>query len=100
MPFEDASFEFIACKAILEHIPYPEQAISEFWRLLKPGGEVWIEVPMNQPYHPIPQDYWRVTPEGMRIWMQKFEERSLGLFYLTIISLITLFSIMASSRCK
>ncbi len=79
MPFEDESFDFIACNAVLEHIPYLEKAIAEFLCLLKPNGEVWIEIPLNQPYHPSPQDYWRVTPEGMQIWMRDFEEIHIGL---------------------
>lgn len=80
LPFEDHYFEFIACKAVLEHIPYPQRAIAEMHRVLKPNGEIWIEVPFNQPYHEAPKDYWRVSPDGMRIWMDQFEERAIGLF--------------------
>ena len=80
LPFEDESFDFVACKAILEHVPYPEKAIAEMHRVLTPGGEIWMEVPFNQPFHAHPNDYWRVTPEGMRIWMADFEERACGLF--------------------
>jgi ubiquinone/menaquinone biosynthesis C-methylase UbiE len=78
MAFEDESFDFVVCPAILEHVPYPQKAIAEMHRILKPKGEIWVEVPMNQPYHPSPQDYWRVTPEGMRLWMSDFEEIKLG----------------------
>jgi ubiquinone/menaquinone biosynthesis C-methylase UbiE len=78
MAFEDESFDFVVCPAILEHVPYPQKAIAEMHRILKPNGEIWVEVPMNQPYHPSPQDYWRVTPEGMRLWMSDFEEIKLG----------------------
>ncbi len=80
LQFEDNGFDFIACKAVLEHVHDPVTAISEMHRVLKPGGEIWIEVPMNQPYHPSPNDYWRVTPEGMRVWMHDFEELACGLF--------------------
>ncbi len=80
MPFEDAKFDFVACIAVLEHVPYPEKAIAELTRVLKPGGEIWIEIPFNQPYHPSPADYWRVSPDGMRIWMRAFDEQALGLF--------------------
>lgn len=80
MVFEDGKFEFVACLAVLEHVPYPQRAIAEMFRVLKPGGEIWVEVPFNQPYHPSPQDYWRVTPEGMKIWMENFEQIDLGLY--------------------
>ena len=80
LPFEAGRFDFVACIAVLEHVPYPEKAIAELTRVLRPGGEIWIEIPFNQPYHPSPADYWRVSPDGMRIWMRGFEERALGLF--------------------
>lgn len=78
MAFEDASFDFVVCPAILEHVPYPQKAIAEMHRILKANGEIWVEIPFNQPYHPSPQDYWRVTPEGLRLWMRDFEEIKLG----------------------
>jgi ubiquinone/menaquinone biosynthesis C-methylase UbiE len=78
MAFEDERFDFVVCPAILEHVPYPQKAIAEMRRILKTGGEIWVEIPMNQPYHPSPQDYWRVTPEGLRIWLADFEEIKLG----------------------
>lgn len=74
MQFEDESFDFIYCPAILEHVPYPHKAVAEFLRVLRPGGLVWVEIPFNQPYHPNPQDYWRVSPQGMSVLMEDFEE--------------------------
>jgi SAM-dependent methyltransferase len=80
LKFEDESFDFVACLAVLEHVPYPQKAIAEMHRVLRPNGEIWIEIPFNQPYHPSPQDYWRVTPEGMQIWMKDFKQITLGMF--------------------
>jgi SAM-dependent methyltransferase len=80
LKFEDASFNFVACLAVLEHVQHPQKAISELHRVLKPAGEVWVEVPFNQPYHASPQDYWRVSPDGLRIWMADFDEIAVGLF--------------------
>jgi len=79
MPFESASFDFVVCAAVLEHVEYPVKAIAELHRVLRPKGEIWVEVPMDQPYHPSPGDFWRVTHEGMRIWMKDFNESALGL---------------------
>lgn len=78
MPFEGGSFDAIACNAVLEHVEHPEHAIAELRRVLRPGGEIWVEVPREQPYHPSPGDFWRVTHAGLRIWMRDFEEVSLG----------------------
>jgi len=44
------------------------------------NGLVWVEIPFNQYYHPSPNDYWRVTPEGIKIWMKDFKEIESGFF--------------------
>jgi SAM-dependent methyltransferase len=76
--FEDNCFDAIICNAILEHVDDPQKALRELFRVLKPGGRIWVEVPLNQPYHPSPNDYWRVTPEGLRVWMRPFREIGAG----------------------
>ena len=80
LKFNDAKFDIVACVAILEHIEDTAQAIKELHRVLKKEGLIWIEVPFNQPYHPDPHDYWRVSPDGLRLWMKEFTEISAGLF--------------------
>jgi len=80
LQFADESFDVVVCNAVLEHVEFPEQAIGELKRVLRPGGRIWVEVPFNQPYHASPSDFWRVTPSGLRIWMRDFEETALGFF--------------------
>jgi SAM-dependent methyltransferase len=80
--FADALFDACMCNAILEHVDDPQKAISELYRVLKPAGQIWVEVPLNQPYHPSPNDYWRVTPPGLRTWMAAFREISCGGFFI------------------
>lgn len=45
MPFKDNSFDTIICTEVLEHLDKPEDAISEFRRVLKKGGFGIISVP-------------------------------------------------------
>ncbi|NEO87664.1 MAG: class I SAM-dependent methyltransferase [Spirulina sp. SIO3F2] len=78
LEFEDESFDAVVCWSILEHIPHPEIAIKELYRVLKPDGEVWVQLPFLFPYHEVPKDYWRVTPDGLRVWMDAFKEISCG----------------------
>lgn len=80
LEFSDQSFDRVACVAILEHVENPFKAVAELHRILKPGGQIWVELPMNQPYHPHPQDYWRFTPEGIRRLLQGFAEVDCGYF--------------------
>lgn len=80
MHFADGTFDAIVCNAILEHVPDPLAAIAEMHRVLKRGGRIWVEVPFNQPYHPSPSDFWRVTPDGIRYWLSAFQEVDCGLF--------------------
>ena len=45
MPFNDASFNSVICTEVLEHVPYPETALSEIKRILRPGGLLIGSVP-------------------------------------------------------
>ena len=38
LPFEDESFDIVMGHAVLHHIPDLDQAFSEFFRVLRPGG--------------------------------------------------------------
>lgn len=43
--FRDASFDFILCVHVLEHVPDDRAAIGELFRVLRPGGRALIQVP-------------------------------------------------------
>lgn len=56
IPIEDSKFDAILCTEVFEHIPDPIEALNEFYRLLKPGGELIISAPFCSlthfaPYH-------------------------------------------------
>ncbi|WP_445382807.1 class I SAM-dependent methyltransferase [Robiginitalea sp. IMCC43444] len=47
LPFEDNSFDVILCNHVLEHIPDQEKALSELYRVMKPGGWGIFQVPQD-----------------------------------------------------
>ena len=45
LPWKDDSFDNITSYETLEHVPDPGKLISEFFRVLKPGGELILSTP-------------------------------------------------------
>ena len=66
LPFADASFNSILCTEVLEHVPEPQKAWREFYRVLQPGGRALISVPMWWPAHELPHDFYRYPEHGLR----------------------------------
>jgi len=44
-PIEDNSIDEVIAKHIIEHLDHPQEFINELYRILKPGGTVFIETP-------------------------------------------------------
>jgi ubiquinone/menaquinone biosynthesis C-methylase UbiE len=42
MPFDDASFDFVLCRAAFKNFSRPVQALKEMYRVLRPGGRALI----------------------------------------------------------
>lgn len=68
LPFPDGAFDLVICTSVLEHVPFPEAAVEEFWRVIRPGGKLGLEVPFVYHYHVSSAgdtaDFWRWTYEG------------------------------------
>lgn len=47
LPFEDNSYDVILCNHVLEHIPDDSKAMSELFRVLKPGGWGIFQIPQD-----------------------------------------------------
>ena len=65
MPIEDNTFDFIENVAVVEHVRDPQAVARECYRVLKPGGKVFVSCPFFQVFHPDPIDMQRYTVEGL-----------------------------------
>jgi 2-polyprenyl-3-methyl-5-hydroxy-6-metoxy-1,4-benzoquinol methylase len=59
LPFRDGTFDVVIAKDILEHVQQPWDLVAEIGRVLAPGGQAIISVPMAKP-HIVWDDYTHV----------------------------------------
>ncbi|HNE27346.1 MAG TPA: methyltransferase domain-containing protein, partial [Pseudomonadales bacterium] len=62
----------------LEHVEYPHQAVSEIYRILKPGGLLVMSSVLDYFIHETPNDYWRYTPDAFRSLLKPFQQAHVG----------------------
>lgn len=65
LPFDAGTVDFIVTQEVLEHVSDPFQAAREIYRVLKPGGKAFIQLPFTIGFHPCPFDYWRFSEQGI-----------------------------------
>lgn len=77
LPFEDSSLDAVFSNAVLEHVERPWVVADEIWRVLKPGGWVFVNVPFLNVIHDV-NDYFRFTDKGLRTLFARFDEVRAG----------------------
>jgi SAM-dependent methyltransferase len=65
LPFGDNEFDTIAAFQVLEHVPEPSKVLVEAYRVLRPGGGIYISTPFMWGLHELPHDYFRYAPAGL-----------------------------------
>lgn len=68
IPLKDGCLDGVLSTSVIEHIRYPEKFINEAFRVLKPGGRLFIHVPFVHEEHEVPYDYNRPTRYGLERW--------------------------------
>ena len=48
LPFQDNYYDLILCNHVLEHIPEDQKAMQEMYRVLKQGGTLIAQVPLEE----------------------------------------------------
>jgi SAM-dependent methyltransferase len=79
IPFAGNIFGAVICAELLEHVRHPQAVLSEVYRVLGPGGVVFITVPFLYRIHGDPYDFGRYTDH---YWLTLLQE--LGFEQITI----------------
>ncbi|MGI9184285.1 MAG: class I SAM-dependent methyltransferase [Solirubrobacteraceae bacterium] len=66
LPLADSSFDVVLSTQVLEHVSEPLSVLRELHRITRPGGRVFLTVPLVWELHEEPFDYFRYTPHGVR----------------------------------
>lgn len=75
---EDNSVDCVVTVSVLEHVRYPQKVVAEIFRILKPGGIVYVNVPFVFPFHADPDDFYRFSCNGVDILCEAFEKLDSG----------------------
>ncbi len=70
IPLKDTCLDAILSNSVLEHLRYPAKFFTEGFRVLKPGGKIYISVPFFYFEHEVPYDFNRPTRFGIKSWLE------------------------------
>jgi SAM-dependent methyltransferase len=70
-PVDDGSADTVLATETLEHVEDPDAFLGQAYRCLRPGGRLILTVPFAARWHYIPHDYWRFTPSGLRLLLER-----------------------------
>jgi SAM-dependent methyltransferase len=68
---QDEFFDLVLSTDVAEHVPDPENYFAECYRLLKPGGRLFLTTVGAYEEHDHPGDFRRWTAEGLRYDLTK-----------------------------
>lgn len=71
LPILNKHLDAVLCTQVLEHVNEPFLIISEFYRILKPGGLLYVSAPQGWGVHQAPHDYFRFTQYGLKYLLEK-----------------------------
>ena len=71
------AYDAVIALAVLQHVYDPQAMVDNVWRLLKPGGRVYLYAPFVYRYHAPDdltfQDNYRFTRDGLAYLLRAFE---------------------------
>ena len=70
-PVASDSVDVVLSTETLEHVPDPDRFLAEVNRVLRRGGMLILTVPFSARWHYVPHDYWRFTPSGLQMLLER-----------------------------
>ncbi|MFZ0946254.1 MAG: methyltransferase domain-containing protein [Syntrophobacteraceae bacterium] len=64
-------FDIIISEQVFEHVPFPHRAARNIYNMLNSGGYFLITTPFLIKYHPVPDDYFRWTENGIKLFLSE-----------------------------
>lgn len=77
LPFIDETFSAVIALNAFEHFANPFQAAAEIFRVLKPGGKLFIHTAFLQPLHEAPYHFFNASKHGILQWFNCFDTQSI-----------------------
>jgi len=74
MPYKDNTFDYVIADQVLEHVKKPWIGVEEVRRVLKSDGLAILTSALIFYVHGVPNDYWRFTPDGLKVLCEKFSK--------------------------
>ena len=71
LPILPDKADTVLATELIEHLPNPDQFIAEVARILRRNGALILSVPFLEPLHEEPRDYYRLTPHGLRVILER-----------------------------
>lgn len=68
------TYDIVLCMSVLEHTFDPAGGLNEIRRLLKPGGLLLAQAPLNFRQHGPQPDLWRFTENGWRYLLRDWDD--------------------------
>ncbi len=73
LPFDDNSFDVVICNHVLEHIEDDYKAMSELYRVMKPGGFGIFQVPQNTSLKKTYEDFSITNPKERSLHFGQYD---------------------------
>jgi len=85
----DGAADAVLSSQVIEHLPDPDVALGESYRILKTGGLLFISFPFMYPLHVAPHDFFRYSRHGFETMCERHgfeiveEHRQGGFWYMS-----------------